>query len=112
MNYDLAARELVDKADLPPPVQDPMGLTTAHAHWMLLMIQVNRNWSDSKKGRWLGWAQAILCFSALFELDEMKALNRACLCDDEGCPQYGRTHIHEDKPAIPVDHTGRRDSHT
>lgn len=114
MNYDLACREIITNLGhrLPAPKQDDEGLSAEHAHWMMLQIQMNQGWSDSKKGRWLGWIQAVLCQLSFFELDEMKALNRACSCDDEGCPQFGRTHVHDDKPAKPADHTGKRDSHT
>lgn len=101
MNYYLATKEMITKAislddkPLGKPLRNPTGLTPEHCHWMLLQIQINHDWSDSKKGRWLGWAQAILCGLGYFNLEEMKALNQACSCEDEGCPHYNTTHIHQ-----------------
>lgn len=84
MNYTQAAREMVARASdfidkpLGKPSQDPRGLSVSHAHWMLLKIEEETSWSDSKKGRWLGWAQAIFCVNGFFSLEEMKELNRGC----------------------------------
>lgn len=85
---------------LPMVKRDEGGMSPGHVRWMLEQIVENEEiWSDGKKGRWLGWAQALLCVHGFFRLKEMKAINLACSCDDEGCSQYDRPHIHQELPS-------------
>lgn len=99
MNYDLASRAMVrmlsERVRLPYARENPHESTALpHLHYMLLMLQNNPVWSDGKKGRWLGWVQACTTFMGLTKLDELKGLNQACACEDEGCPHYNTLHIH------------------
>lgn len=103
MNYDLAVSQLLEgwkerlpMGFLPLVSRDEKGMSPGHIRFMLEEILDKKHWSDGKKGRWLGWAQAMLCFHGFFRLGEMKSLNLACSCDDEGCPQYNRPHIHQE----------------
>jgi hypothetical protein len=96
MNQKLAACELRNKLVAATELegkQDETGLTREHVIWMLEQI-ITQNMSPAKEGRWLGWAQALICLWSFASLEEMKSLNKACSCDDEGCPHYGTLHIH------------------
>lgn len=81
--------------ELPTPVRDSKGLRLSHLHWMLLELQTGE-FSEGKAGRWLGWIQAILTTKAILTLSEAKQINKACSCEDKGCPHYNTPHIHQD----------------
>lgn len=69
-------RLMMRKAWNPVPTpHDP--LCIQHLCYMVEQILENdKLWSDSKKGRWLGWAQAVACLHGLYTLAESKELNR------------------------------------
>ena len=58
----------------------PPGLGLAHLWSMVDRVQEAKEsgnpFSDSKLGRWLGWAQCAVVFSGISTLDEMKELNK------------------------------------
>jgi hypothetical protein len=103
MNYRLAARAMIRIFVLEPftPLQSDTGHTTGHLHWMLRQI-IETEMSEGKANRWLGWAQCLCVWMGYAKLDRLKELNRACSCDDEGCPEYDTLHIHTElaKPLL------------
>ena len=101
MNYHLAAKALLDlpesRVRWPPGRENPEFPTDLpHLRWMMIQLR-NGGMSDGKAGRWLGWVQACLVMKGRFTLAEMKELNRACSCEDEGCPHYRTLHVHKEK---------------
>lgn len=68
----------------------PASLTPPHLHEMLAQVEAAANpqhpgagFSEAKRGRWLGWAQAAITAMGLATLEEFKALNKACAGDAE-----------------------------
>lgn len=100
MNWKLAAtemrREILDRHAWNPVQQpkDPLSIW----HLCYLVEQLTKvEFTEGKANRWLGWAQAIYCLHGFGTLESLKALNEACSCDDEGCPQFGTVHVHGKK---------------
>lgn len=101
MNYRLAAiemrREIADRHAWNPVQQpkDPLSIW----HLCYLVEQLTKvEFTEGKANRWLGWAQAIYCLHGFGTLESLKALNEACSCDDEGCPQFNTVHVHTAQP--------------
>lgn len=101
MNYRLVAR--VMREDLNnrglgkhPVERDPAGISYGHVLWMLEQARDDSSFSEGKANRWIGWVQALCCVWGYHSLDELKSLNQAASCDDEGCPRYGELHHHVD----------------
>lgn len=93
MNYPVAVTQMLKGMDeYVRPQKCDHGLNLAHAVWMLNEIELHPDWSESKKGRWLGWAQAIFAVFFIYTLEEMKEINRRSACDDQSCLFYGTPH--------------------
>jgi hypothetical protein len=74
MNPWKVAEELIKEIDMVGE-QDPDGMSTKHAVWMLEQIY-SGELDDLKEMRWLGYAQAILVIDAMYTLEQMKEINK------------------------------------
>ena len=72
MNIQLAARRTLPLAHRIPSVHPHTG--GAHVRQMLERI-IEGKIIGEKAHRWLGWAQACLCFHDVATLDELKDIN-------------------------------------
>lgn len=96
MKPSLAAERMLSLlgATNDPGERSEEGNTQGHLLWMLHTVT---GWGNTEKAhRWLGYAQGLAVMLGLCTLEQMKYLNLEA----------------QDPPAIPADHTGRRDSHT
>jgi hypothetical protein len=64
----------------------PTSLQPEHLRDMLAQMEsgvnpqdTERDFSEAKTGRWLGWAQAAVVAMGLASLDDMKAINKAAI---------------------------------
>lgn len=82
-------KKLPTAATDPRVVKDPKGLKVTHAFWMLGQLRAERK-KGEKGNRWLGYAQAILVSHDLATLEELMAISRRALFDqDPRCPICG-----------------------
>lgn len=107
MDYTLACQMMLRKLRLDDPRRSSRptvhGTTTYHAHWMLLqIIEHEQDWSQSKRGRWLGWAQCVLAMNGRLRLPDCKDINRQCMCEQDHCPQRGTPHVHNKWDVVQV----------
>ncbi len=75
MDIQIAAQKTVEL--LPEAIKaerNEHGDTAHHAKWMLVEISEGRV-TGEKAHRWLGWAQAAVCFCCHGTLEEMKTIN-------------------------------------
>lgn len=81
MNQLEAFRETVEVYrqwnSAPRRVFIPANCDLAHMEDMLRRLEAEPDkFSDSKLGRWLGWAQGVLCVLGVLTLDQAKEINR------------------------------------
>lgn len=74
MDQRRAFKETLDLAierDMP----DYPGTSFGLEHLKDMWSRLDKNFSDAKVGRWLGWAQACVVIDGLATLEEMKQIN-------------------------------------
>lgn len=62
---------LATERGMPELPDTSYGLTHLKDMW----FRLDKNFSDAKVGRWLGWAQCAVVASGVASLDEMKSIN-------------------------------------
>lgn len=72
-----ATLQLVEDKGFPPGLDKSGSCSLEHLTEMHGKM-VDKDFSDAKMGRWLGWAQGMLCGRGILTLEECKEINRKC----------------------------------
>ncbi len=68
--------DLVSKRGYPPGLDQEGDISMSHIAEMYVKMSQGE-FSDAKMGRWLGWAQGVLCARGILTLEECKEINRS-----------------------------------
>ena len=82
MDFKRAANETLSIArvrrQLSAPAPSKTGLSTGHAHWMLLQVAFSGLMTEAEACHWLGWAQCIFVRNGYNTMQEIQDINRRC----------------------------------